>query len=187
VDEAGDAAERLTAIAGSAGRERMSASSLRARGQIAAASGDEDAAEVLQDAVTAFTRLRMPLDAARARLELARALATRSPAVAVDVARRAHDQLDDLGARRDADDAAALLRQLGAKSRSGPRGNGALSRREVEVLRLLGEGLTNAQIAERLFISPKTAEHHVGRIYAKLDLRSRGEAAAWAVRNLGPE
>ena len=55
------------------------------------------------------------------------------------------------------------------------------------MLRLLGEGLTNAQIAERLFISPKTAEHHVGRIYAKLDLRGRGEAAAWAVRNLGPE
>jgi len=38
----------------------------------------------------------------------------------------------------------------------------------------------------RLFISPKTAEHHVGRIYAKLDLRSRAEAAAHAARELGP-
>jgi DNA-binding NarL/FixJ family response regulator len=59
--------------------------------------------------------------------------------------------------------------------------------REVEVLRLLGEGLTNAQIARRLFISPKTAEHHVSRIYSKLGLATRSEAAAYAVRNLGSE
>ena len=55
------------------------------------------------------------------------------------------------------------------------------------MLRLLGEGLSNAEIAERLFISPKTAEHHVSRIYARLGVRSRAEAAAWAARNLGPE
>jgi DNA-binding NarL/FixJ family response regulator len=50
------------------------------------------------------------------------------------------------------------------------------------VLRLLGEGLSNPDIAARLFISPKTAEHHVGRILRKLDLRSRAEAAAYAAR-----
>jgi len=55
------------------------------------------------------------------------------------------------------------------------------------VLRLLGEGLSNREIAERLFISPKTAEHHVSRIYGKLGLKSRAEAAAYAVRTLGPE
>jgi DNA-binding CsgD family transcriptional regulator len=55
------------------------------------------------------------------------------------------------------------------------------------VLRLLGESLTNAEIGRRLFISPKTAEHHVGRILRKLDLRSRAEAAAYAARHGGAE
>ena len=55
------------------------------------------------------------------------------------------------------------------------------------MLRLLGEGLSNREIAERLFISPKTAEHHVSRIYGKLGLSTRAEAAAYAVRNLGDE
>ena len=79
------------------------------------------------------------------------------------------------------------MRDLGAKGRAGPRDYGRLSKRELEVLRLVGEGLTNAEIAARLFISPKTAEHHVGRIYPKLQLRTRTELAAYAVRNLGAE
>jgi DNA-binding CsgD family transcriptional regulator len=79
------------------------------------------------------------------------------------------------------------MHSLGAKGRAGPRSLGSLSRRETEVLRLVGEGLSNRDIATRLFISPKTAEHHVGRIYSKLGLKSRAEAAAYAVRNLGDE
>jgi ATP/maltotriose-dependent transcriptional regulator MalT len=59
---------------------------------------------------------------------------------------------------------------------------GALSVREQEVLDLVRQGLSNAEIASRLFISPKTAEHHVSRILTKLGVRSRGEAAAMAVR-----
>jgi DNA-binding NarL/FixJ family response regulator len=50
------------------------------------------------------------------------------------------------------------------------------------VLDLLAEGLSNQAIAERLFISPKTAEHHVGRILGKLGLRSRTEAASYVLR-----
>ena len=127
------------------------------------------------------------MEAARARLELARAVAGSTPQVAIDLARRARSDLDALGAEREADEAAALMRALGAKGRAGPRDYGLLSKREVEVLRLVGEGLTNVEIAERLFISPKTAEHHVGRIYSKLQLRTRTELAAYAVRNLGRE
>ena len=57
-----------------------------------------------------------------------------------------------------------------------------LSRRELDVLRLLSEGLTNAEIAARLYISTKTTGHHVSNILMKTGLRSRGEATAWALR-----
>jgi len=55
-----------------------------------------------------------------------------------------------------------------------------LSRREREVLDLLAQGMTNPAIARALFISAKTAEHHVGSILAKLGLRNRVEAAVFA-------
>lgn len=52
------------------------------------------------------------------------------------------------------------------------------------MLRLLGEGLTNAEIAARLYISTKTVATHVGNLFAKLQLRNRAEAAAFAQRHL---
>lgn len=58
----------------------------------------------------------------------------------------------------------------------------ALSAREREVLALVAEGLTNRQIAERLFISPVTARNHVSRILTKLDLENRTQAATWLSR-----
>jgi DNA-binding CsgD family transcriptional regulator len=53
--------------------------------------------------------------------------------------------------------------------------------RELEVLRLLPHGLTNREIAARLFISPRTAQTHIQHVYAKLGVASRAEAAAYAV------
>ncbi len=97
-------------------------------------------------------------------------------------ARAALEAFERLRAARDADAAAALLRSLGARPASGRRGGGLLTRREAEVLDLIGYGLSNLEIAERLFSSRKTVEHHVGNILAKLGLRSRAEAAAYAAR-----
>jgi DNA-binding CsgD family transcriptional regulator len=185
--DARDAAEALGTIAGSSGRERVEAAAALARGRVAYAAGDADAVNILQQAVNGFARLALRLQVAQARLELARALVVQSPPAAIETARHARNELEALGASREADAAAALMRSLGARGRAGPRSLGSLSRRETEVLRLLGEGLSNREIAERLFISPKTAEHHVSRIYGKLGLKSRAEAAAYAVRTLGPE
>lgn len=64
-------------------------------------------------------------------------------------------------------------------TRSNPAG---LTARELEVLRLLAEGLPNAGIAARLFVSPKTVDHHISAVLAKLSVRSRAEAVAAAHR-----
>ena len=75
-----------------------------------------------------------------------------------------------------------MLRGLGAGGRTRPRRHGALTQRQTEVLALVAAGCSNAEIAERLFISPRTAEHHVADILANLGLRSRAEAVAYALR-----
>ena len=101
---------------------------------------------------------------------------------AVGEARSALRVFERLGAAADADAAAGLLRELGAGGRAWPKGFGQLTKRETEVLSLLGAGCSNAEIAQRLVISRRTAEHHVASILSKLNLRSRSEAAAYAVR-----
>ncbi len=60
---------------------------------------------------------------------------------------------------------------------------GGLSRREVEVLNLAAKGLTTRQIADRLSISPKTADHHIQHIYTKIGVSTRAAAALWAMQN----
>jgi HD-GYP domain-containing protein (c-di-GMP phosphodiesterase class II) len=101
------------------------------------------------------------------------------------------------------DDAAAELRRLESEGVIEPRASravlvasghgepraaerkrlqnpGGLSRREVEVLHLAAIGLTTRQIAERLFISAKTADHHIQHIYGKIGVSTRAAAALWA-------
>ena len=155
----------------------------RLLGQALAAAGAPEARGHLEAALTAFVQAEIPYRAAQTRLSLAELLRQADPAVAAAEARAALAVFEDLGAGRGADAAAALLRTLGVKAaRSGPRNIGRLTQREQEVLGLLGEGLSNPEIAERLFISRKTVEHHVARVLAKLGLRGRAEAAAFAAR-----
>lgn len=153
----------------------------RASGLLAAARGDSGlAADLLRNAAVEFDRLDLPFHAARARVELAGVVSIENPSLAAVEASWALDRLERLGAHRDAAAAAALLRSLGVATRPGPRQVGRLSQRERDVLALIRRGLTNPEIAAELFISPKTVAHHVSSILAKLNLRSRAEAAAFA-------
>jgi DNA-binding CsgD family transcriptional regulator/tetratricopeptide (TPR) repeat protein len=170
-------AERLAALAARTGCAAIVA---RAERAVGAASGD---IAPLERALERFAALEMPLEAARTHLLLARALEGEAAAAA---ARTALAGFEALGAIRGADEAAAFLRSLGLRAaRGGPRGgDGTLTRREREVLALLGEGLSNRAIADRLFVSQKTAQHHVASVLFKLDLSNRAQAAAYAVRRL---
>jgi DNA-binding NarL/FixJ family response regulator len=154
-----------------------------ATARVALAGGNGDAGgEAARRALAAFGRLGMPYEIAEARIELARALAAEEPDVAREEARAAFETFLELGAARARDAAAALMRELGSRPGGGARGGGELTARETEVLNLLGSGMSNAQIAATLFISEKTAGHHVSHILAKLGVRNRAEAAAVAAR-----
>ena len=153
-------------------------------GSALAACGDARAAGAhLEAALGEFVRLGMPFETARTHLMLAESLRGTDAEVAAAEARAALVTFEELGAGHHADASAGLLRELGVKAaRAGPKGHGTLTKREQEVLTLLGEGLSNPEIAERLYISRKTVEHHVAAILSKLGLRSRAEAAAEAIR-----
>ncbi|MGE5637055.1 MAG: LuxR C-terminal-related transcriptional regulator [Nocardioidaceae bacterium] len=179
--------DRLAALAAEAGIERVEAFAELAAGRVRAAEGDERAASHLKRALEGFAGLGLPFEAARARLELARAIAAGAPSAAAAEARLALTAFERLGAASGADEAAGLLRDLGAAGRAWPRRHSELTKREAEVLSLLAAGLANAEIAERLYISRRTAEHHVASILSKLGLRSRAEAAAYAVRELAED
>src|SRR5207244_12200057 len=84
--------------------------------------------------------------------------------------------------------AAYARQQIGAARRDPMPGTrrahpGGLSRRELEVLRLVADGRTASEIARQLFISSRTAEHHIQHIYTKIDVSSRAAATRWAIEH----
>ncbi|CAN3128096.1 ATP-binding protein [Mycobacterium sp. smrl_JER01] len=130
------------------------------------AAGDHHAA------AASFRRLLMPYEAALALVESAEPAAVRD----------ALDSLDRLGAEAVAAKVRADLRAGGAIAVPRPRRASTLSNpagltaRQVEVLHLLGAGLTNAELAQRLFLSVKTVDHHVSAILTKLEVTRRRDA-----------
>ncbi|MFI8826571.1 AAA family ATPase [Streptomyces sp. NPDC053431] len=175
------------------------AHSLHVSAELARAEG-RDSAERRAEVVDAFAALDRPYDLARARHRLADVLLAEGGRreEAAELLREAHATATGLGAhplREDVELLAArarLGRLTADRSAPGEPGPGddasdapdafGLTPREQDVLRLVSEGRTNRQIAEELFISPKTASVHVSNILAKLGVAGRGEAAALAHR-----
>ncbi|MDZ7674052.1 MAG: LuxR C-terminal-related transcriptional regulator [Acidimicrobiales bacterium] len=182
--EAQSGSEALLDLAASTDSNLIHARGDRLAGLVARAVGRaKEARRRLDAALATFVELEMPFEAASTRRHLAELLAESSTNVAVAEARLALGTFEELGAGREADVTVGLLRDLGVDARrSGSRTGGDLTGREDEVLALVADGLSNPDIADRLYISRKTVEHHVASILRKLGVQSRAEAAAEAVR-----
>lgn len=181
VDAAERAASQLVVVA--AGTDATWVQGVRqlASGLVAGAHGrTEEAIASLESANSAFEISGRPLLQAQTCLALAEVIGTSADAAAA--ARAAHAIAVRLQATGLRDRCAAVLRRLGA---SAPRPSvtdavAGLTARETEILEGLRRGDTNAEIAGRLYLSPKTVEHHVSRVLSKLGVRTRAEAAAFA-------
>lgn len=154
-----------------------------ARGRVAEACGEaSEAVTAYQAGLRTLAGNDWPLIRAELHLLLGRLLAESEAAAAITEARAAHLTYERLGSPL-ASQSAQLLNSLGIPATARPRradATAALSPRESEVLDLLRDGLSNADIAARHHNSVRTIEHHVSAILAKLGLRSRAEAAAYA-------
>jgi DNA-binding NarL/FixJ family response regulator len=183
LEEAGSGLEALREIERAVGTEPLRASVDLAEGLLAAARGDHDRARpLLEDAIDRFERSAGPFEEAVARIELATTLLALGRADAAErEATAAVEQLRRLGADHETERAQRLLE---GAIRFGDAGSPLreLTPRELEVLRLVTEGLTNRQIAERLVVSEHTVHRHVTNLLRKLDLPSRTAAAALAAR-----
>jgi DNA-binding CsgD family transcriptional regulator len=157
---------------------------LHARAAIALDAGDADAAVRLAfEAMERGEAVEAPLTAARCRTLAGAALAAAGRREdGVRELARAESELSALGAARHRDEAARELRRLGERvtgrqRRGGGEGLDALSGREREIAELVAEGRTNREIGAELFLSEKTIEGHLTRIFAKLGVTSRVEVA----------
>jgi DNA-binding NarL/FixJ family response regulator len=176
----------LEALAGAVAADQMRASAAFARGVLARAAGEHgEARRHLEDAVDLFERARVPFENAQARLELAEVLVELGREdLALREARSAQAALGEVGAGQEARRATALLRQLGGPPPRRTKGEltFGLSTRELEVLALVAEGLSNQRIAEELVLSEHTVRRHVANILKKMGAPSRTAAAALAAR-----
>jgi len=138
------------------------------RAHVLSAVGNHDGARrAAEDAADLFTGCSAPYEAADARLLLSSALEA--------LGRPDRAEAEACAAR----EAFALL---GARGEGQRRASDELSPREVDILRLVGQGLSDAQMAERLFLSPHTVHRHIANIRTKLRVPSRAAAVAHATR-----
>ncbi|MBI2863479.1 MAG: AAA family ATPase [Chloroflexi bacterium] len=178
VGEAERALETGSRIAGLGppGTPYLTALASRAEGLARQALGQLDIAlACLARAEETFSALGMPFEAARSMLDRAAVTAVWEPKGAANAVQQSLTTFEHLGARRHADRARRLLRGLGASPPARQRrhiGEGCLSPRELEIGRLVAEGLSTPDIAQRLVLSRHTVATHLSNIYARLGIGS---------------
>ena len=191
IDAAESWAERGEAAADGIGIPGRTADALRARAALELQRGDTDrAAAAAKEAAEVSRAAGSPIEAARAEILLGQALAAAGDAESGgELLKATHAALERLGAGHYADQASQELRALGIRvSRSGRRrpddaqngdgdGVAALSARELEIAELVAIGQRNREIAETLFLSVRTVEGHLRRIFGKLGITSRTQLA----------
>ena len=174
-----EGAERLLSLleqrAGALDRISMRAAAARDRALLEATRGELDAAGIaVQEALAQHARLREPFELGRTLLAQGsierRALRRAAARTALT---RALEVFDQLGAALWSDLAAAELARIPGR----PPASGELSETERRVAALAAEGLANKEIAARLFVTPRTVEAHLSKVYLKLGVRSRVQLA----------
>jgi DNA-binding CsgD family transcriptional regulator len=179
-------ADALTRVASGTGQPEALAALAHAIAELAMLDGDHDTAALqLTNALDLHRTIDVPFVRAQIELRAGVALAAAGEKEAgLERLSGAYRTARKLGARPLAAEAArevtalgdSVVRRLG-RSAEADAEDGGLSRREREVVRLLAVGRTNREIAQELFLSPRTVDMHVRNILRKLDCRSRVEAA----------
>jgi DNA-binding CsgD family transcriptional regulator len=159
------------------------ATSARCRGLLLAARGELDsAAAELQRALQEHDRSPQPLELGRTLLTLGTVQRRgKQRAAARTTLDRALELFDGLGAALWAERAAAELARIPGRGRA----SGELTETERRVAELVAEGLSNKEVAARLFVSVRAVEANLSKVYAKLGVRSRTELAARLPRSTG--
>lgn len=176
LDEASELIRWVEECGRPAGRVWHRAIAARGRALVAAARGDDgDARAALAEALTAHDDLPQPFELARTLLvqgQIERRAKRRAPAR--EALTRALQLFDNLGAARWSDRTAAELARIPGRAPSSRE----LSDTERRVAELVAEGMSNKEVAGKLFVTVRTVESNLSKIYAKLGVRSRTELAA---------
>jgi DNA-binding CsgD family transcriptional regulator len=167
---AGDAFERLAEMTGAAGSEWALGVQARSRALV---SGAEDS---YREAIERLARTRVRAELARARLLYGEWLRREQRRVdAREQLRLAHALFVGFGAEAFAERARRELLATGETVRTRAQAREVLTPQEAQIARLAADGQTNPQIGAQLFISPRTVEYHLRKVFAKLDIASRRE------------
>jgi LuxR family transcriptional regulator, maltose regulon positive regulatory protein len=188
-EEARGSLEQIRAVTGRFGTAPMKVSALVAEALVASAEGDHPRARIaLEDAIELCSRTGGLFELARCRIQLGRVLVAcgdrEESEAQIAQALKAFARLGAAAHMADLGTAGRPDRAVGERAAPAAAGAAAvpLTRREVEVLRLVAQGMSNHEIARHLVISEFTVKRHVANLLAKLGLPSRAAAAAYAGR-----